>query len=95
MTILKLLSYFVGVLFIGFLFYDAIYVIAPGSLHGRYAVCYEWQHWRLEAQPLTMQLAIFSGEACPAAAVCKSRQPLAVTIGRDIQIGPMVVTHEE
>ena len=47
---MKLLAGIVGVLLIGFLLYNAIYIAALPSAHGRYLVSYNWQHWGLTRQ---------------------------------------------
>ncbi|MGI4789786.1 MAG: hypothetical protein ACRYFS_13160 [Janthinobacterium lividum] len=88
MTQLKLFFWMIGIILFGLLFYGGNFLVAPGSLLGRYQFSCDWHDWRLTAQPLVISLVTYYGPLVPR----KPITPKVIERGRFVQIGPMTIS---
>ena len=89
-TSLKLFLCMIGVLLVGLFTYGTVYVIAPGSLHGRYLLSCDWRNWGLTAQPEELTAYTCFGPCTPYQFTTR-----VATIGRVVHVGPMFIIHRE
>jgi len=89
---LKIFLSTVSLLLIGFFSFDAVYLIAPGSLHGNYAFSCNWHAWGLTAQPMTLTMT--NGSVGPYDPKAPSPPPQVVQWARYVQIGPIFILHD-